>query len=103
MKLPQFYIDDIIKRAVSEDINYIDVTTDYLIPEGNESTACLVSKDEGVVAGIEIGLRVFSLLDPDVKTVIYKNDGSRFTKAISLQRSPAEPLCSSRESARRST
>lgn len=80
MKLPQFYIDDIIKRAVSEDINYIDVTTDYLIPEGNESTACLVSKDEGVVAGIEIGLRVFSLLDPDVKTVIYKNDGEQVHK-----------------------
>ena len=27
MRLPQFYIDDIIKRALSEDINYIDVST----------------------------------------------------------------------------
>ena len=33
MKLPQFYVDDLIKRAISEDINYIDVTTDYLVPE----------------------------------------------------------------------
>ena len=33
MKLPQFYIDDIIKKAIAEDINYIDVTTDYLIDE----------------------------------------------------------------------
>ena len=31
MKLPQFYIDDLIKRAIQEDINYIDVTTDYLL------------------------------------------------------------------------
>lgn len=80
MKLPQFYIDDIIKRAISEDINYIDVTTDYLIPEESESTARLISKDEGIVAGIEIGLRVFTLLDNTVKTTIYKNDGEEVHK-----------------------
>lgn len=80
MKLPQFYIDDIIKRAISEDINYIDVTTDYLISEESESTACLISKDEGIVAGIEIGLRVFTLLDDSVKTTIFKNDGEQVRK-----------------------
>ena len=31
MNLPQFYIDDLIKTALKEDINYIDVTTDYLL------------------------------------------------------------------------
>ena len=31
MILPQFYIDDLIKNAITEDINYIDVATDYLI------------------------------------------------------------------------
>ena len=80
MKLPQFYIDDIIKRAISEDINYFDVTTDYLISEESESTACLISKDEGIVAGIEIGLRVFTLLDDSVKTTIFKNDGEQVRK-----------------------
>ena len=33
MILPQFYIDDVIKRAIQEDINYIDVATDYLLYE----------------------------------------------------------------------
>lgn len=33
MTLPQFYVDDLIKRAITEDINYVDVTTDYLIGE----------------------------------------------------------------------
>ena len=80
MKLPQFYIDDLIKRAISEDINYIDVTTDYLIPDGSVSTARLISKDEGVVAGIEIGMRVFELLDADVTLTIFKKDGEAVKK-----------------------
>lgn len=80
MKLSQFYIDDLIKRAISEDINYIDVTTDYLIPDGSVSTARLISKDEGVVAGIEIGMRVFELLDADVTFTIFKKDGEAVKK-----------------------
>ncbi len=80
MKLPQFYVDDLIKRAISEDINYIDVTTDYLIPEGSVSSARLISKDEGIVAGIEIGMRVFELLDSGVEYTILKPDGSSVSK-----------------------
>ncbi len=80
MKLPQFYVDDLIKRAISEDINYVDVTTDYLIPEGSISSARLISKDEGVVAGIEIGMRVFELLDSGVAYTILKPDGSSVSK-----------------------
>ena len=31
MLLPEFYVDDVIKRALSEDINYIDLATDLLL------------------------------------------------------------------------
>ena len=51
MKLPQFAIDDLIKRAIAEDINYIDVTTDYLLDEDAQSTASFIAKDTGVLAG----------------------------------------------------
>ena len=63
MTLPQFYVDDLIKRAITEDINYIDVTTDYLVDENDTTTAKLVSKDGGVLAGLDVALRVFTLLD----------------------------------------
>lgn len=71
MKLPQFYIDDLIKTALSEDINYIDSTTDLLIDENDKSGAYFVSKADGVLAGLDIALRVFELLDP--KIVIKKH------------------------------
>lgn len=75
MKLPQFYVDDIIKKAVTEDINYVDVTTDYLIDDNSETSAYFVAKDDGVVCGIEIAMRVFELLDSAVSYEILKKDG----------------------------
>ena len=80
MKLPQFYIDDIIKRGLEEDINYIDVTSDYLIPEESVTSARFVSKDDGVLAGIEIAMRVFELLDDTVTFELFKKDGDRVAK-----------------------
>lgn len=80
MLLPQFYIDDLIKKAISEDINYIDVTTDYLIEENHQSTAILIAKDSGVIAGIEIAMRVFTLLDPSTTIELMKKDSDKVEK-----------------------
>ena len=77
MLLPQFYIDDIIKNALKEDINYLDTATAYVIPEAAVTTAKFVSKAEGVLCGIEVAMRVFTLLDPDVEFTLYKKDGDR--------------------------
>lgn len=80
MKLSQFTIDDVIKRGLAEDINYIDVTTDYLIPEDQISTARFVAKDNGVLAGIEVAMRVFTLLDDTVTFELFKKDGDKVSK-----------------------
>lgn len=77
MLLPQFYIDDIIKNAIKEDINYLDTATAYVIPEDAVTTAKFVSKAEGVLCGIEVAMRVFTLLDPDVQYTLYKKDGDK--------------------------
>ena len=75
MLLPQFYIDDVIKNALKEDINYLDTATAYVIPETAVTTAKFVSKAQGVLCGIEVAMRVFTLLDPDVQFTLYKKDG----------------------------
>jgi nicotinate-nucleotide pyrophosphorylase (carboxylating) len=71
----QFQIDDIIKTALLEDINYIDVTTDLLVSDDAVSTAKYVSKDEGVLCGIDVAMRVFKLLDNRVSFRIFIHDG----------------------------
>ncbi len=75
MILLPFYVDDIIKTALSEDINYIDSTADLLIPEDSLSDAYFISKASGVVAGLEVALRVFTILDPEMKITCYFKDG----------------------------
>ncbi len=75
MLLPQFYIDDIIKNALKEDINYLDTATAYVIPEKARTTAKFVAKASGVLCGIEVAMRVFTLLDPEVQYTLYKKDG----------------------------
>ncbi len=80
MKLLSFTVDDIIKRALAEDINYMDVSTVYLFDEDARSDAYFVAKADGVLCGIEIALRVFELLDPTVKATLYFHDGDRIKK-----------------------
>ena len=86
MTLPQFYVDDLIKRAITEDINYVDVTTDYLIGENDTTIAKFISKDEGVLAGLEVALRVFTLLDDTASFEIYKHDGDAVQKGDMIAR-----------------
>lgn len=78
--IPQFTIDDVIKRAIQEDINYVDVTTDYLLSDDAVTTANYVAKDSGVVAGVEIAVRVYELLDSAVSYEIFKHDGDAVEK-----------------------
>ncbi len=77
----QMEIDSIIINAIKEDINYIDVTTDYLISDDSVSTAKYVAKDSGgILCGIDIALRVFTLLDDKTEFDIKLNDGDKVEK-----------------------
>lgn len=80
MKLLQCYIDNIIKTALMEDINYIDAAADNLIPADHKSSAYYVAKDTGVVCGIEVAKRVFELVGEDVEFNILLGDGSKVRK-----------------------
>lgn len=75
MKLNQFYVDNLIKEAISEDINYIDVSADYLIPEEQRNDSYFVAKADGVLCGLQIAMRVFTLLDDTFTYTVHKNDG----------------------------
>ena len=86
MALMQFQIDDLIKTALNEDINYVDVTTDYLVDADKVSTARYVAKADGVLCGIDIAVRVFTLLDPTASFEIYIKDGDKVKKGDIIAR-----------------
>lgn len=80
MNLPQFITDEIIERALREDINYVDAATDYLLDDDDVSTARFVAKASGILCGIDIAVRVFEMLDKDVKVQINIRDGGKVEK-----------------------
>ena len=58
MNLPQFITDEIIERALREDINYVDAATDYLLDDDDVSTARFVAKASGILCGIDIQVQI---------------------------------------------
>lgn len=90
MILNQFYVDNLIKTALLEDINYVDITTDYLIPEDQENEAKFLAKADGVLCGIEVALRVFTLIQPDFQYEVFIHDGEEVKKVTLSQKSRAK-------------
>ncbi len=80
MTLNKIYVDNLIKTALLEDINYCDVTTDYLIPADQQGEGRFVSKADGVICGVEVAIRVFQLLDEEIRFEILKHDGEEVRK-----------------------
>ena len=80
MMLNSFYVDDLIKRAIQEDINYLDVTSDYLLPPEQTGAAKFVAKASGVLCGLDVAFRVFQLLDPTFSAKAYQSDGDPVEK-----------------------
>jgi len=86
MQLLQSYIDSVINTALEEDIHYVDVTTDYLIPDGHTSKAYYIAKDTGVLCGIEIAKRVFELIGGGVTFSECLKDGDKVQKGDIIAR-----------------
>ncbi len=61
--LNAIHIDNIIITALNEDMPLGDITTDNLIDTESKSKAVLIAKDQGVIAGLDVAERVFSILD----------------------------------------
>ena len=86
MTLNKIYVDNLIKTALLEDINYCDVTTDYLIPAEQMGEGKFVAKADGVVCGVDVALRVFEMLDEDVKYEVLTIDGDEVRKGDEILR-----------------
>lgn len=86
MKLNPFYVDDIIKTALLEDINYIDTSADLMIDPQQISEAYFQAKADGVLCGLEVALRVFTLLDPTFSAVCEKQDGDEVRRGEVIAR-----------------
>lgn len=67
-------IDEIIINALKEDVSDEDITTNSTTSEFSRSRVDLLAKEAGVLAGLEVFKRVFTILG-EVEVKFYKKDG----------------------------
>ena len=72
-------IDDIIQRGLNEDMPFGDITTSSIIQEDSTCTASLYVKEDGIICGLPVFKRVFTLIG-DVKCNLFKKDGDKVSK-----------------------
>jgi nicotinate-nucleotide pyrophosphorylase (carboxylating) len=70
-------IEEIVDRALAEDLGKGDVTTDALIPGDRQGTGFIVAKKEGILAGMNVAKQVFQRVGPELKVDVLLEDGAR--------------------------
>ncbi|WP_314294848.1 carboxylating nicotinate-nucleotide diphosphorylase [Fusobacterium periodonticum] len=85
-KIDKFQMDESIKLALKEDITSEDISTNAIYKNDRLAEISLYSKEEGILAGLDVFKRVFELLDNSVEFTEYKKDGDRlFNKDLILK------------------
>ena len=67
--------DELLRQALREDIPNGDITTNAIMREQRRGKVQLICKDNGVIAGLAVFLRVFELLDSGAEMEAYCQDG----------------------------
>lgn len=76
----RLHVDELIKAALREDISNEDVSTNAVMPAYKKGTVQLICKQDGVIAGLQVFARVFTLLDKNTQAEFSVKDGDKVTK-----------------------
>jgi len=78
--------DDLILSALKEDITSEDVSTNSVMPSYKEGEAELICKEDGILCGMQVFERVFTLMDDNVSIESYAHDGDKIVKGQLIAR-----------------
>ncbi|HSV76493.1 MAG TPA: carboxylating nicotinate-nucleotide diphosphorylase, partial [Bacteroidales bacterium] len=69
--------DKLIALAIAEDLGTGDITTNSVIPEESKISGQFIAREDGVVCGLGVLMRVFAIIDPLVVILPIVKDGQR--------------------------
>lgn len=67
--------DPLIRMALAEDITSEDISTNAVMREAKQGEVDLICKEDGIIAGLSVFKRVFTLLDADTEITFFCQDG----------------------------
>lgn len=76
----KLHFEEAILAALKEDIPWEDVSANAVVPAGELGRADLLCKQDGVIAGLDVFARVFTLLDEKAEVKLHAKDGDRVKK-----------------------
>ena len=76
-------VDPFILSALKEDITSEDVSTNAVMPHPQAGEVDLICKQDGIICGLQVFERVFTLLDENTKVEFFVTDGDK-VKAVQL-------------------
>ena len=76
----KMHADQLIRMALQEDITSEDVSTNAVMPTATKGTVDLIAKEDGVIAGLDIYARVFTILDEKTEIDFHCKDGEEVKK-----------------------
>ena len=75
--LPAIMLEPLVRAALLEDLGRAgDLTTDAIVPKGLRTTTALSARQPGVVAGLDLAMLAFRLIDQNVEMAVHRPDGS---------------------------
>src|SRR5438046_6754481 len=80
------YIDDLVRRALEEDISTGDATTSAVVPPRASARAKILARQTLVCAGLPLAEKIFRALDPEIRVTFPHNDGSSVDPAAAIVR-----------------
>lgn len=75
-----FYLDNVIKLALQEDIGNGDITTIATVSEDKQIEGNFIAKEDGIICGLLIVKRLYQLLDDNVILTFIANEGEQVKK-----------------------
>ena len=76
----KLHADELIKMALAEDISNEDISTNAVMPDYKKGTVELICKQDGVICGLHVFARTFTLLDENTQIELYKKEGDEVKK-----------------------
>ena len=67
--------DPLIRMALAEDITSEDISTNAVMREAKQGEVDLICKEDGIIAGLSVFKRVFTLLDADTEIIFFCQAG----------------------------
>lgn len=69
-------LEKLIRKALKEDIGRGDITSEAIIPPDLKFTGKIITKEDGLIAGLEVAVRCFQLLNPEIEFLTQVEDGA---------------------------